>query len=73
MARKGFDELWMPFAELAVGTTNPLLGAGLAASRIAANNARSQKSRDNAGGVYFAILALAVLALLSPPDNQPPQ
>lgn len=76
MARKSFDEPWMPFAELAVGTASPVLGATLGASRILANNANSRKSKDNASGLYFVILAiggLAFLRWLSPPSDLPPK
>lgn len=75
MARK-FDEPWMPFAELAVGTASPFLGASLAASRIAVNNSRSRAAKDDASGLYYLILALGGLVIwsvLNPPDNQPPQ
>jgi hypothetical protein len=73
MARKGFDEPWMPFAELAVSTANPLLGAGLTATRIARNNASSRKSKESASGLYYLLIGIGGLVVwnwLSPPDNQ---
>jgi hypothetical protein len=77
MARKGFDEPWMPFAELAVGTANPVLGAGLAATRIAVNNAGTRKSKESATGIYYLLIGIGGLAFLSwlmpPPENQTPR
>lgn len=76
MARKGFDEWWMPFVDVAASTVNPWLGAGLTASRTVANNSRSRSGREDASGVYYllaGITAFAVLGMLFPPNDQPPQ
>ena len=74
MARKskGFDEPWMPLAEFAIGAASPLLGAGMSATRIAASNASSRRTRSDAGGLYWVLLgvgALAFLAWLNPPQD----
>jgi hypothetical protein len=69
---KGFDEWWMPLGEFAVSTTSPLLGAGLSATRIVANNGSSRRTRSDAGGLYWILLGLgglALLAILNPPQN----